>query len=408
MNRRIKKFDCKALSLCYDVLSLMKDKKKKIIIVICVLCLIFATGYRLFLSRTSVTAVRAIEDEIQGMICGPGTVQSRVPVTVSTKITGILEKLYADHGDQVTKGQLLAELDTRELMSRVKASRSALTRFERDLNRAKATLAKSEANLTLARSNYRRDSTLFERGVIPEADMDSTRAALKVAHSEHSEARANLSAVEAARDQAVSEVHVAEANLGYAHIKAPMDGLITERVAEAGDTIIPGSPVFQMVDPTAIWAAAWIDEIHIAHLKKGCSASIRLRSGRTFDGKVVRINKQADVVTRELEVDVQFTILPDPLIIGEEAEVKIYTNKKSGLVIPLSSVLLWQGKSGVLTIRDERAIFSPVSVQIHNERKASVTGNVQPGDLVILQPTGAMVNKKVQVELQPWSDRGEK
>ena len=92
-----------------------------------------------------------------------------------------------------------------------------------------------------------------------------------------------------------------------------MDGLITVRKAEVGDTITPGTPIFQMVDTDRIWVAAWIDETKIAQLREGQPAKITLRSGPGFQGEVVRLNKEADTVTRELEVDVKFApIAPSP------------------------------------------------------------------------------------------------
>ena len=91
--------------------------KKSIIVLGFVLCLMLFLGYRLLWNGTSVAVVMVKEDEIQGKVHGPGTVQSRVPVSVSTKITGIIEKLYVDHGDLVKQGQLLAELDAQELKS---------------------------------------------------------------------------------------------------------------------------------------------------------------------------------------------------------------------------------------------------------------------------------------------------
>ena len=72
-------------------------------------------GYRLIWYVPAVPVIVVKQVEIQGKVHGPGTVQSKVPVMVSPKITGILEKLFADHGDRVQKGQLLAELDSMEL-----------------------------------------------------------------------------------------------------------------------------------------------------------------------------------------------------------------------------------------------------------------------------------------------------
>lgn len=382
-------------------------RKKAIILVGSGLCLVLLLGYRLLLYRTPVVVVTVKEGEIQGKVHGYGTVQSRVSVTVSTKITGILEKLYADQGDLVKQGQLLAELDAQELESLVNVSRAQLTRLERDLKRARATVAKTKASLALAQSDYRRDLELFKGEVISEADIDTTNTALRVAKSEYAEANASLAALEAAQDQAASEVSVAEANLSYTQIVAPMDGLITVRTAEVGDTVIPGTPIFQMVDLTTIWVAAWIDETQIAHLREGQHASITLRSGRIFQGEVVRLNKQADMVTRELEVDVKFKTLPDPLVIGEEAEVNITTEKEKALIVPLSSVFLWQGKTGVLMVKHSRATFQPVSLGMHDGQNASVSSGLQEGDQVVLHPSDNLVDKKVRAEIKTWVIREE-
>jgi len=84
---------------------------KKFIGVFLGLIILLLLGYRLFWYAPSVPVIQVKIREVQGKVYGPGTVQSKVPVAVSTKITGILEKLYADQGDRVKKGQLLAEID---------------------------------------------------------------------------------------------------------------------------------------------------------------------------------------------------------------------------------------------------------------------------------------------------------
>jgi multidrug efflux pump subunit AcrA (membrane-fusion protein) len=389
------------------VIALPRNKKI-IILFACGMLFLFLLVYRLLLYRAAVEVVMVKKAEIQGIVHGPGTVQSRVPVTVSTKITGILERLYADQGDLVTQGQLLAELDVQEIQARVASSRAALTRFERDLDRAQATVAKTQANLTLAQSDHRRYLDIFKNGVISEATMDTTSAALQVAESEYAEAQAGLTALEAAKAQAASEVRVAEANLGYTRIAAPMDGLITVRKAEVGNTVTPGTPIFQMVDLTTIWVAAWIDETQIAHLREGQRASITLRSGRVFEGEVVRLNKQADTVTRELEVDVQFKTLPNPLVIGEEAEVNIATQKQTALVAPLSAVFLWKGETGVLTVNNSRAAFYPVSLGVQDLRNVAVSSGLQEGDLVILHPGGSLVERNFRPVIKPDASREDK
>jgi RND family efflux transporter MFP subunit len=373
--------------------------RKKIMGVIIAVFIIAFLGYKIFWYRSPVVAVVVKNAEIRGKVHGPGTVQSRVPVTVSAKITGILEKLYVDQGKDVKKGQPLAELDSAELRAREAAARSALKRAERDLARAQADLVKSEANLALAQSNYQRDLELIRPGYISQAVFDTTKTALRVAESDVAANQAVVKAFEAAVNQAESETRAAEALSGYTRILAPMDGVITVRKAEIGNTVSPGTPIFQMVN-YQIWAASWIDETKIAQLREGQKASIKLRSGRVFSGEVARLNKEADTVTRELEVDVKFDTLPDPLVIGEETEVDIDMGRQTAPAVPLSAVIEKGGFKGVMVVANGRLSFRPVVLGSQDGQRVAVLNGVNEGETVILNPAGTEPDEKVRPQIR--------
>lgn len=369
--------------------------KKALGIAIGVIILVFL-AHRLIWHRPPVPVVRIKNVEVQGKVHGPGTVQSKVPVTVSAKITGILEKLYADQGDRVHKGQLLAELDAKELRAREMASQAARNRAQRDLARAQADVVKAQADLGLAQSNYQRDLEVFKPGYISQAAFDTTKAQLRVAESEVAATRANVTALEAAVKQSESETQAAEAVQGYTRILAPMDGLITVRKAEIGDTITPGTPIFQMVNLDQIWVAAWIDEAQVAPLQEGQKAAIKLRSGRVFRGRVVRLNKEADTVTRELEVDVKFDELPHPLVIGEEAEVvEISTGHERGPAAPVSAVFERDGHTGVLVVERGETVYREIDPGFQDGKRLAVRQGLKEGDLVVINPVGLEAGEKV-------------
>ncbi len=372
---------------------------KKTILAAIGLIIVLLLGYRLFLYRPTVMVVAAQQQEVRGEVQGPGTVQSKVPVAVSSKITGILDKLYADQGDRVKTGQLLAELDTAELKARLAAARAAQERAQKDLGRSRATQAKAQANLVLAQSNYRRDFEVFKPGYISQAAIDTTSAALKVAAGEAGEARANVAAAEAALKQAAAEAHAAAATLDYTRILAPMDGLLTVRKAEVGDTITPGLPIFQMVDLGLIWVATWIDETQIAVLKEGQDAQIRLRSGRNFSGTVVRLNKEADMVTREMEVDVKFAAPPEHLVVGEEAEVAISTGRTRALAVPWMAVQEQEGHPGVLVVEGGVVQFRQIRLGLRDRRNVAVEQGLKAGELVVAPPSQAQPGQKVRTKI---------
>ncbi|MCX5903129.1 MAG: efflux RND transporter periplasmic adaptor subunit [Proteobacteria bacterium] len=372
---------------------------KALVVVVGLIIIIFAL-YRFIWFRPAAKVIRVKQQEFQGKIHGPGTVQSKVPVAVSTKITGILEKLHADQGDKVTTGQLLGELDVAEVNARLEAFRAARHKAQQDVERAKASVVKAQANLSLAQSNYRRDLEVFNSGYISQAAFDITQAQLKVAESEHTETQKALTAFASALTQSAAEVKAAEASREYTRILAPMDGLITSRRAEIGDTVTPGVPVFNLVDLNQIWVAAWIDEAQIAQLKKGQHTVITLRSGRTFNGKVIRLNKEADTVTRELEVDVTFDKLPEPLVIGEEAEVFIFIEKQNAFIIPATAIISRDGKTGVMTITEGRAVFQEITLGAEDSGMVAVQQGLQDGELIIVQPGICEPGQKVKPDFQ--------
>ena len=326
---------------------------KKIVFAGISIAVLFFVVYRLFWHKPAVAVIAVKKEIVQRRIHGPGTVQSKVPVSVSAKITGIVQKLNADQGAVVKAGDLLAELDTAELKARLESARAAIARARQDVEKARASVTKAHAGLVLAQSNYKRDLEVFNAGYISPAYFDLTRAQLKVAESEYAEALKTVEAAQAVLVQATAEAKATEATLDYAYIRAPMDGLITARTAEIGDTVTPGVPIFTIVDLKHIWVAAWIDQARIAHLKEDQPATIRLRSGRAFEGKVARINKEADTVTRELEIDVMFDSLPEPLVIGEEAEVFISAGAEDCPAVPVTAVLSRDGKAGVLVVEKD-------------------------------------------------------
>ena len=151
----------------------------------------------------------------------------------------------------------------------------------------------------------------------------------------------------------------------------------------------PGSPVFQMVDLNQIWVAAWIEQALVAQLREGQKAAIKLRSSRVFQGEVARLNKEADTVTRELEVDVKFAALPDPLVIGEEAEVEIETGRQTATGDPVicrdsprtAIQASWWRIKGLVR-------FQKVSLGLHDGQKSAVLEGLAEGELVVINPAG--------------------
>jgi RND family efflux transporter MFP subunit len=374
----------------------MKSKLKIILALSVVAVLIALLVYRVFFYAPAVAVIQAKEGKVALEVRGPGVVASRIQVTVSTRVTGILKEVHADQGDSVKAGQILALLDDTDAAAKASGAAAASTASQHNIAAAEAALAKSRADMELAQSNYRRDQELFRSGFISQAAMDAAAAVLRSAQSGEASAAATLGARQAESRASAQEAVYARALHTFTRITAPMDGLIVVRDAEAGDTVVPGSPIFRMVDTRKLWVAARIDESVVGQVEVGQPATIRLRGGKELSGEVARINRQSDAATRELEVDVAFRDIPERFAIDQEAQVVIHAGEEKGMVIP-PSTLFQQGREfGVMVVTDGRAAFRPVRTGASDGERVAVREGLVAGEIVIRRPADIKPGSRVR------------
>lgn len=343
-------------------------------------------AYRAFLHAAPVGTVVAAASAVPSRITGPGTVQARTLVTLASRITASVAILHADHGDAVQRGQLLAVLDDRDLAARRDSVASQRKTVQHNIDAARATVAKSEAELGLARTKYQRDLDLFGSNFLSQGALDASITALRAAQAVLDNARAALAAREADRATLSQEALYAEAVLSHTRIRAPMDGIVVERQGEVGSTVVPGSALFRLVDPKTLWVATRVDESVVGKIAIGMPANIRLRTGEALPGRVARISRQSDAATRELEVNVAFDAPPARFAIDQEAEVTIQAGDEQGITVPVGALLLHEGRQGLLLVQEGRAQFRPVVTGSADATRAVITHGLAAGEIVIREP----------------------
>ena len=338
-----------------------------------------ALGGRLLLRVEAPEPVTVAQGEVELRVAGPGTVQARVPVTVSARVAAQVVSLHADHGDLVKRGQLLALLDDRDLLAKRAAATAAGESNARNVAAAEATLAKVQADLDLARSRQRRDAELHGAGFISQSAYDASALGMKAAEASVDNAAALLAARRAEGEAVAADARYADTLWSHTRVSAPMDALVIQRSVEPGSTVAPGSTLFRIVDPATLWVAARIDEALVGRIEEGMPARIRLRNGEEHAGHVARISRQSDAATRELEVDVAFEASPARFAIDQEAEVSILTGAERGPVVPVEALVRRDGRQGVMLLREGRKVFQPVRVAASDGRLAVIAEGLDQG-----------------------------
>ncbi len=356
-----------------------------------------AAAYWRFGRAVDIPVAVVAQGSVAARVVGPGTVQARVPVTVSARISSTVLQVHADVGDAVRAGQPLATLDDRDLSARRGVVTGQQEALQRNTEGARAALVKAQADLDLARSKQRRDAELLAQGYVSAAVLDASNAALGSAAAGVDIARATLAAREADARTLSQEARYSDAVLSNTRVAAPMDAVVVQRMAEVGTTTAPGSALFKLVDPRTLWVATRVDEAVVGRVQPGQVASIRLRSGEVLSGKVARIARQSDAATRELEVNVAFDAVPERFAIDQEAEVRIDVGEDRGLLVPLAALPRDKtGRQGVLVIADGRTRFQPVETGGADDRQVLIRQGLAAGDRVAAKAAGLTANVRVR------------
>jgi len=346
-------------------------KKKKYLIWVAV---ILAAGIILkltFLAPPRVQAVTIQKRDLIAQVYGNGTVEAKVVVAISSKITGRIVVLYADQGDTVKRGQLLARLENNDVLQQQQQSEAGLNRSAAGLRVEQANFLKATATLALAEKNAQRFTVLAEKNLVSRLEAEQYDTARQVAREEVARSRA---AIEAAR----MEQQAGHAGVGFARSKvadtliyAPQDGVIVTRDLEQGATVSPGLSIFTLADPRTVWVKANVDESQLKGVAVGKKAMITLRSlgSEQLPGMVARLGHQSDRVTEELEVDVAFSEPLKQFRLGEQSDVYIVTGMtKDAPSLPSAAVVTRDKKRGVWVVAGGKLTFRVVTVGIEDRR----------------------------------------
>lgn len=343
--------------------------------------------------ETVSTRVEEVVEEVRG----PGVVGARIQAGVGSRIAGTVAEVFVDVGDRLEAGAPVARLEDSALRARLGAAGSGVDAAGHALALARAEEARAMAALELARRTAVRQVALAREGVAAASAADEAVAALRSATAALESARAARSAKNADLARARQEHGVAAAEASYAHLVAPFAGLVTSRRANPGDAAVPGASLIELVDPGSAWVAAWIDESLVGRVRVGQRARLRLRSGWAGEGRVVRLARRADPVSRELEVDVAFVPDVDRLTLDEEAEVVIEIGRVRGVSVPASALVGIGGERRVFVVRDGRA--HPVSVRVSGRgaERTIIHAELGADSRVVRDPGGLAPGARVRV-----------
>src|SRR5581483_895710 len=285
-----------------------------------------------------------------------GTVRPKLHSVIEAKVSGRIEKMLVTPGQQVKAGELLAQLDSREIQAK--------------LDQALAVSRHSESEL-------KRYETLRAKQVITPAEFEAVQSRYQVAMAATVEA---------------------ETMLGYTKITAPFDGVVTRKLADVGDLATPGKPLVELEDPKVLQFETGVPEAIIGKVSLGTKLQVRIGS-QERQGTVSEIAPSGDPGSRTFLVKLDLPAVAD-LRAGQFGRVEIPVSETKVLRVPASAVIQRGQMELVFVVTDRHAHLRLVKTGKRFGNEIELVSGVTAGEKLVTEGAASLVDGQA-VKTQP-------
>ena len=291
-----------------------------------------------------------------------GNLQAAQEATVRAQIGGTVLQTLVDEGQRVSTGTLLARIDDRTIRDQYLSARSAVT--------------SAQSAAEVAQRNLERNERLATAGAIADRDLESSRSQNVAAQSQLADAKARLT--------------LQEKQLADAQIRAPFNGIISNRKVSGGDVVQPGGEMFTVIDPTSMRLEASVPASQLNAIRIGSPVLFTVSGypDRSFTGKITRINPVADPSTGQVRVVVSVPNSGNNLVGGLFAEGRVAAERRNALVAPANAVDVTGVRPFVIRLKEGKVERVEVELGLRDEEseRVEIKSGLAKGDTLL---TGA-------------------
>jgi len=264
-----------------------------------------------------------------GIASGNGRLEADV-IDIDTKFAGRIAQLFADEGDMVKVGQVVALMDTRDLEASLRKAEAMVGQAERGRDEARANLEQQQTHAKLAKQQFDRTNALVPKGYATTELLDQRRQQMDAAVAGQNAAVAKVGEAEHALDAARNDVELHMVNIADNALVAPREGRIQYRVANIGEVLGAGGKVFTMLDTAYVYMDIYLPTAEAGRVRLGSDARIVLDAypGHPIPAKVTFIATQAQFTPKAVETKdernklmFRIRVRIDPVLLRDRAEL---------------------------------------------------------------------------------------
>jgi HlyD family secretion protein len=345
-------------------------------------------------------------------ITADATLSPVAEAAISPKITAPVRAFYVQRGSKVRKGQLLAELENRDLSAQALDNQGQFTAaqasFEmqtkaqvpEDYHKAELDVAQARAQLDLQKQIVEARKKLFAEGAIPGRDYDTAAAALVQAQAAYDVAQNHMDSLKAvSRAASVQQAEgqlssakgkylAAQAQVSYSEIRSPITGVVTDRPLFPGETVNSGATLITVMDTSSLLAKVHLSQVVGQQLKAGDEAVVEIPGvEKPVPAKISLVSPALDPGSTTVEVWIRVKNKGGKYKAGTPVRASISgKNAEKAIKVPLSSVLTAQdGTKTVMVVgADGAAHKTPVELGITDGEDVQITKGLEGSETVII------------------------
>jgi len=318
----------------------------------------------------------------------PGSVIAVSTAQVAARTIGTVLQVAVREGDTVKRGQVLAQLDERELASRRNAAQAGAQGAAAGVAQATKAMAAAQAQADVMKKTYDRYAYLKEQKSVSPQEFDEITAKQQAAQANLGQAEAGLRQAEAGASQAQSEARAAQEVASYARVVAPFDGRVIRRTVEPGSLVLPGISLFIVEDTSRYQLEATLPAEALAIVKKNSIARVELDAlaDKPLTGKVEEIEAGADPASHTLKARID---LPKEAGVqsGMFGRAFVPRGEKRALMVPVAALVNRGQLRGLYVVGDSGLVhWRVVTLGKPLGNQVEVLSGLSDGEAVVLNP----------------------
>jgi RND family efflux transporter MFP subunit len=334
----------------------------------------------------SLSLITAQEANTPDVLEVSGTVRAAQTSVLSSQMMGTVVSIHVREGDRVRQGQVLAVIDDSQ-------PRAAMERAEAASHAAQQSLAGAESDLALADATLKRYQALYERKSVSPQEFDEIKARYQAAEARRDMARADV-------EQANSALAQARTAFDYSRLRAPFEGVVTEKKVDTGALASPGMALFTVEDVRRFHLEATVNETDLAHVRMGQPVPVQMDAlgDANFQGRVAQIVPAADPASRSFLVKIDLPV-DSRLRSGLFGRAQFSRGEHRSLLIPRTAIIQRGQLQGVFVL-DQKSVAGLRYVTLGRTAGANVEvlAGLQNGEQLVANPGGQELDgKRVEV-----------